>query len=101
MQPARRYVDLTIALLLGASFFLILLGTPNIPGGDDAYRHVKMASRLVTDGRAVFADPWLLPYLWPKPVDAWFGYHVLLAPFTAVLPLILAAKVFTSLVFGA
>lgn len=89
-----------IALLVGASFFLILLSTSSIPGGDDAYRHVKMASRLVTEPSKVFADPWLLPYFWSKPVDAWFGYHVLLAPFTAVLPLILATKVFASLVFA-
>ncbi len=89
-----------IALLIGASFFLFLLSTPSIPGGDDSYRHLKMASRLATEPSAVFRDPWLLPYAWPKPVDAWFGYHVLLAPFTVFLPIIVATKVFTSLLFA-
>jgi hypothetical protein len=88
-----------ISLLLGASFFLILLSTSSIPGGDDSYRHLKMASRLATEPSAVFRDPWLLPYAWPKPVDAWFGYHLLLAPFTVVLPVILATKLFTSLIY--
>ncbi|MEO8099177.1 MAG: hypothetical protein ABI811_15845 [Acidobacteriota bacterium] len=86
-------------------FFMLMLGfsltSPNIPGGDDAYRHVRFAHRLATETRAALADPWRLAYLWPKPVDVWFGYHLLLAPFTLVLPLILAAKVVGSAVWAA
>jgi len=61
---------------------------------------VKQASRLITEPRAMFADPWHLAYFWNKPVDPWFGYHLLLAPFTVVFDLITAAKLFSSVIFG-
>lgn len=73
---------------------------PSLPGGDDGYRHVKLAARLVREPAAVFADPWHLVYFWPKPVDAWFGYHMLLAPLTVVPNLIIAAKIGAALVFS-
>src|SRR5712692_8188537 len=60
-----------ISLLIGGAFFLLLRATPDFPGGYDSYRHVKLASRLITEPREVFADPWHLAYFWPKPVDAW------------------------------
>ena len=97
----RRATDLLFALLLGLALFGFSLTSPNIAGGDDAYRHVRFANRLITDTRAALADPWHLQYLWPKPVDVWFGYHLLLAPFTLFLPLILAAKVVGTLVWTA
>lgn len=93
--------DLASAFCVGGIFFALLLTTPNIPGGDDAYRHVKMASRLLQEPMRVFADPWSLSYLWPRPVDPYFGYHLLLAPFTLVLPLVPAVKLFSSVIVGA
>ena len=86
---------------MGAGFFLLLLTSPNIPGGDDAYRHVKMASRLIHEPSRVFQDPWNLVYFWPHPVDVWFGYHLLLAPFTLATGLVTAVKLFSSLIFAA
>lgn len=91
--------DLAFAVLLGLALFALAMASPNIAGGDDAYRHVQFANRLVTETQAALADPWHLEYLWPKPVDVWFGYHVLLAPFTLILPLVLAAKVVGTLVW--
>ncbi len=86
---------------LGALFFLaLILLSSNIAGGDDAYRHVRFAHRLATDWRAALADPWRLPYFWPKPLDVWFGYHVLLAPFTLVLPLIVSVKLMGAILWG-
>lgn len=92
--------DVAVSVLLAIGFFLILRATPDIPGGFDGYRHVKQASRLITEPHAMFADPWRLAYFWRAPVDAWFGYHVLLAPFTYFFELITATKLFSSAVFG-
>jgi hypothetical protein len=93
--------DLLFSLLAGAAFFLLLRATPDIPGGDDAYRHVKFAYRLVRDPHDALSQPWKLLYFWPKPVDAWFGYHLLLAPLTLVFGLITSAKVLAAAVYGA
>ncbi|MEP6960989.1 MAG: hypothetical protein ABI995_02865 [Acidobacteriota bacterium] len=93
--------DIGFVLLLGLAMFGFSLASPSIPGGDDAYRHVRFANRLVTETQAALADPWRLAYLWPKPVDVWFGYHLLLAPFTLFLPLIVAAKLVGSGVWAA
>jgi hypothetical protein len=93
--------EAAISVLIGCAFFLLLRATPDSPGGFDAYRHARMASRLLTEPRAVFADPWRLAYFWPKPVDAWFGYHLLLAPFTAFLDPIVAIKLLSAILFGA
>jgi hypothetical protein len=95
-----RAFEIAISALLGLGFFLLLRATPDIPGGFDGYRHVKQASRLITEPRAMFADPWHLAYFWRVPVDAWFGYHVLLAPFTYFFDLITATKVCSSLIFA-
>jgi hypothetical protein len=95
-----RIVEILVSILIGAAFFLILRGIPDIPGGYDGYRHAKQALRLVTEPRAMFADPWHLAYFWHVPVDVWFGYHVLLAPFTMVFELITAAKLFSAAIFG-
>ena len=89
-----------MCLLVAAGFFLLVSATPDLPGGFDSYRHVKQASRYVLEPRAVFSDTWSLPYFWPKPVDAWFGFHILLAPFTLVFPLIVAIKLLASAIFG-
>ncbi|MEI9812101.1 MAG: hypothetical protein WDO18_05240 [Acidobacteriota bacterium] len=88
---ADRRLDLLVALLFGAALLAFSLASPNIAGGDDAYRHVRFANRLITDTKAAFADPWRLNFV-PARADIWFGYHLLLAPFTLVLPLIVAAK---------
>jgi hypothetical protein len=96
-----RWQDATIALVFGAALFAWSLTSPDIAGGDDAYRHVRFAHTLATDFRTALADPWHIRYLWPKPVDVWFGYHLLLAPFTLLLPLIVAAKLTGILVWTA
>ena len=93
--------EAAISILIGCAFFLLLRATPDSPGGFDAYRHARMAARLLTEPRAVFADPWRLAYFWPKPVDAWFGFHFLLAPFTAVLDPVVAIKLLSAILFGA
>jgi hypothetical protein len=98
---ARQSSDLAVAVLIAAAFFLLLSATPSIPGGYDSYRHVRLARLLTENPTAVFRDPWHLAYLWTKPVDAWFGYHVILAPLTRVFDLVLAAKVISTLIFGA
>lgn len=100
-QPVKqdRAREIAISACIGALFFLLLQATPSIPGGFDAYRHVKQAWRLIHEPGAMFADPWHLAYFWPHPVDAWFGYEALLSPFT-VLGLIPAVKLFSSLIFG-
>ena len=58
----------------------------------------EIRSRLETEGRQALVDPWRLLYFWPKPIDGWFGYHLLLAPFTVVFGMITGTKVLTSLV---
>ena len=93
--------DLLFSLVLGIAFFLLLRSTPDIPGGDDGYRHVKFASRLIRDPHAALLQPWKLVYFWPNPVDVWFGYHLLLAPFTLAASLITAAKALAAVVYGA
>jgi hypothetical protein len=95
-----RAFEIAISALLGLGFFLLLRATPDIPGGFDGYRHVKQASRLISEPHSMFADPWHLAYFWRVPVDAWFGYHLLLAPFTYFFDLITATKIFSSLLFG-
>lgn len=93
IRVSSRLVDLCVALALGAAMFGFSLTTPNIAGGDDAYRHVRFAWRLANETQAAIADPWKLNYLSPYASDIWFGYHLLLAPLTLAMPLILAAKV--------
>lgn len=95
-----RALEIAISVLLGLGFFLLLRATPDIPGGFDGYRHAKQASRLISEPHAMFADPWHLAYFWRAPVDAWFGYHLLLAPFAYFFDLITATKLFSSIVFG-
>ncbi|HVP00644.1 MAG TPA: hypothetical protein VMT15_21385 [Bryobacteraceae bacterium] len=92
--------EIAISALIGVLFFLLLQATPDVPGGFDGYRHVKQAWRILAEPRAMFSDPWRVAYFWPKPVDAWFGYEALLAPFTAILPLIAALKLFSAIIFG-
>jgi hypothetical protein len=65
-----RAFELAIAALIGLGFFLLLRATPDIPGGFDGYRHVKQASRLISEPHSMFADPWHLAYFWRAPVDA-------------------------------
>ena len=101
MKARENASDLLFSVIAAAAFFLLLRATPDIPGGDDAYRHVKFAYRLIHDPHDALLYPWKLMYFWPKPVDAWFGYHLLLAPLTLVLGLITAAKTLASLVYGA
>lgn len=93
-------LDLLFSAILGAVFFLFLQTSSSIPGGDDAYRHVRFANRLITDTRAALADPWRLPFFWPKPLDVWFGYHVLLSPWTLILPLIQAVKLWGAVLWA-
>jgi hypothetical protein len=100
LSRAGRY-EILLSILIGAGFFLLLSASPDSSGGFDAYRHAKLASRLITEPKAVFADPWHLAYFWRQPVDVWFGYHMLLAPFTLVFGLVTASKVLGSIVFGA
>jgi len=88
-------------VICAAGFLLLLLATPDNPGGDDAYRHVKFAYRLIRGPHEALAQPWKLLYFWPKPVDAWFGYHLLLAPFTLWLGLIHFVKALSAVVYGA
>ncbi len=89
---------LAVSCLFGIGAYLLLLCTPWIPGGDDGWRHVKFAHRLATEGRAALADPWHLQYFWPKPIDGWFGYHLLLAPLTVAFGMITGTKILTSAV---
>lgn len=95
-----RLNEIFVCLLIAAGFFLLVSATPDLPGGFDSYRHVKQASRYLHDPQTVFSNTWSLAYFWPKPVDAWFGFHVLLAPFTLVFPLVVAIKLLASLLFG-
>lgn len=95
-----RALEIAISALLSLGFFLLLRATPDIPGGFDGYRHAKQASRLISEPHAMFADPWHLAYFWRAPVDAWFGYHLLLAPFAYFFDLITATKLFSSIIFG-
>jgi hypothetical protein len=95
-----RLIEISISILIGAAFFLLIRATPDIPAATDAYRHVKQAFRLITEPRAMFVDPWHLAYLWPHAVDPWFGYHLLLAPFVYVFPLIIAIKLLSSVIVG-
>src|SRR5580704_17309720 len=95
-----RIFEIAISLLIGAGFFLLLRATPDLPGGTDGYRHVKQAWRLITEPKAMFSDPWHLAYLWRRPVDPWFGYHLMLAPFVFFFDLITAIKLLTSVIFG-
>jgi hypothetical protein len=97
---SNRYYEIAISFLIGAGFFLLLQATTDIPGGTDGYRHVKQAWRLIHEPHAMFADPWHLAYFWRKPVDPWFGYHLLLVPFVYVFDLITAIKLLSSAIFG-
>jgi hypothetical protein len=89
---------LLISLIFGAGAYRLLLCTPWIPGNDDGWRHLKLALRLATEGRQALSDPWHLLYFWPHPVDGWFGYHLLLAPFTTLFGGITGTKVLTSVI---
>jgi hypothetical protein len=101
LRERRLISNLLLSSTLAVVFFLFLTWTSSsITAGDDAYRHVRFANRLATTTRDALADPWRLPYFWPKPLDVWFGYHLLLAPLTLLLPLIPAAKLLGSLVWG-
>ncbi|MEO5925764.1 MAG: hypothetical protein ABIR70_18240 [Bryobacteraceae bacterium] len=94
-------VDALVATLVSIAIFLLASTIPDIPSGYDAYRHVRMASRLVTEGFAeVMKDPWHVAYIWTKPVDPYVGFHVLLAPFTMVFELITAIKLFGAIIIG-
>jgi len=93
--------DLLLSLAAAVGLFLVLQATPDIPGGDDGYRHVKFAYRLIRDPYSALSDPWKVLYFWPRPMDAWFGYHVLLAPVTLALGLIESAKAVAAGVYGA
>ena len=95
-----RAFEIAISFLFGAGFFLLVRASPDLPGGTDGYRHVKQAIRLITEPRAMFADPWHLPFLWHKPVDPWFGYHVMLAPFVFLFEPMTAIKALSSVIFG-
>jgi hypothetical protein len=95
-----RFYEVAVSFLIGAGFFFLLQATPDLPGGTDGYRHVKQALRFITEPKAMFADPWHLAYFWPGPVDPWFGYHLLLAPFVYVFDLITAIKLLSSMIFG-
>lgn len=97
----QRAVEIAVAVLIGAGFFLLLQASPDIPGGTDGYRHAKQAFRLIHEPKAMFADPWHLAYLWPRPVDPWFGFHALLAPFVYFFGLINGLKLVCSEIFGA
>lgn len=97
---SNRFYEVAISFLIGAGFFLLLQATPDLPGGTDGYRHVTQAWRLIHEPQAMFADPWHLAYFWRKPVDPWFGYHLLLAPFVYVFDLITAIKLLSSVIFG-
>ncbi len=92
--------EIAVSALLGALFFLLLQATPDVPGGFDGYRHVKQAWRILAEPSAMFADPWHVAYFWPRPVDAWFGYEAFLAPFTVIFSLVVALKLFSSIIFG-
>src|SRR5260370_37983409 len=76
-----RVFEIALSVLIGAGFFLLLRTTPDLPGGTDGYRHVKQALRLITEPKAMIADPWRLAYFWHAPVGSLFGVHLLLAPF--------------------
>ena len=95
-----RILEIAVSILIGIGFFLLLRASPNIPAATDGYRHVKEAWRLIHEPKAALADPWRLAYLWPRPVDAWFGFHVLLVPFAYLFELITAIKLFASITFG-
>ncbi len=101
LRASSRTADLCVALALGAAMLVFALATPYITGGDDAYRHVRFAWRLATDTQAAIADPWKLDFLSPHASDIWFGYHLLLAPLTLVLPLVVAAKLLGVLIWTA
>jgi hypothetical protein len=94
-------LDAVAALLIGLGFLGLVSSTPNIPDGYDAYRHVKVAALMLEAPGTMMKDPWRLAFLWPKPFDVWFGYELLLAPFTKIFGMIAAAKVFASLIFAA
>ncbi len=98
--PRGRWNEVFVCLLIAASFFLLLCATPDLPGGFDAYRHAKEASRYLTEPHAVFTNTWSLPFFWPKPVDPWFGFHILLLPLTTIFPLITAIKLLASALLG-
>ena len=89
---------LLVSLIFGAGAYRLLLCTPWIPGNDDGWRHVKLAHRLATEGRQALSDPWHLLYFWPQPIDGWFGYHLLLVPFTKVFGMITGTKVLTAVI---
>src|SRR5258708_2174767 len=95
-----RVIEIAISVLIGAGFFLLLRATPDLPGGTDGYRHVKQALRLITEPKAMFADPWRLAYFWHRPVDPWFGFHLLLAPFVYVFEPLTAIKLLSAVIFG-
>jgi hypothetical protein len=89
-----------LILTCALGFFLLLQITPGIPGGDDGYRHATFARLLITNWQEVRQTGWHLLYLWPKPVDIWFLFHVLLAPLTLLFDRIMAVKIFSTLLFG-
>src|SRR3974390_1140337 len=95
--PSRnRLLEIAVSALLALGLFILVQSSPDLASSTDGYRHVTQAWRLTHEPKAMFADPWHLAYFWPRPVDPWFGYHVLLAPFAFVFERILAIKLFTS-----
>src|SRR3989344_2952201 len=89
-----------VILALTAAFFLLLSASPNMPGGDDGYRHIKFANLIATNWQDVAQNSWHVAYLWPQPVDIWFLFHLLAAPLTLVFSLLVALKVYAAILFG-
>jgi len=84
---------LSVFSLFFCLFSLIQFSSPNILSPDDAYRHIKEAWLIRNLGveKSVRNFPWLQCSIFKEhPGDPWFGYHLLLYPFT-----------FGDLVFGA
>jgi hypothetical protein len=91
---------LILILLCCLAFFSLLNLTPGIPGGDDGYRHVKFAQLIYTDWQTAKTEGWHIVFHWPKPVDAWFLFHLLLGPLALAFYPIIAYKIFSTVIFG-
>lgn len=66
-------------------FYYIQFSFSYIAGSDDGYRHIKQAWLIRTQGieKAVRGFSWLeCSILKDHPGDPWFGFHLLLYPFT-------------------
>ncbi|MBS2029381.1 MAG: hypothetical protein JST54_15875 [Deltaproteobacteria bacterium] len=77
----RRQVALG-ALTFGAAALIVQSGMPGLPDSDP-YRHMAYATELLRSGFALRGHPFLpLTLLGDSGVDLWWGYHLLLVPFT-------------------